>query len=700
MLLTIAVALLLGAAPFARAQCTPGPLASFGLLNPVHGNPEYYVDTSGLTLALCLDTNGLCLLELPNPAAPVSFPDNFSDENFYWAGEAHMGGPNGETFLLVLAIEQAYQNEAVVLGDEFVFARVRIRGDNLVPGGAYTFMHPYGTDMLEADALGQVRFSEDIGNPIPAAVDPGTLRFVGPTDPPARVNPYLVWDPSVPPAPPAGYVGDPNVLHTVVGSPCGTNLFKAEGPGLPAGGVQTDLFSVMGKIAVFCGNGSVEAGEGEQCDDGNTVGGDCCDATCQFEAAASPCEDGSRCTVGDSCNSTGTCVAGASVMCTAPNLCTNSSCNPSTGACVNTPVVCTDGDVCTADTCNPATGCAFANHPCPTASIVADTSVREKSASSNFGASTLLEVDGDSPKWAFLRANVSGLLGRPIAGATLRMRTASGSDAASNSGGRVHAATCAWAENLMTWNTRPPIGGPALDTKGAVTPNQMVDFNVTSAVVSDGAVCFGLDSLSSDGVDYNSREATSGKPELILQLGCACGAPAPTTTTSTAPPTTVATTSTTSTTVAAGATATVVADTRTEAKSPNSNFGSSSILSADADSEKDSFIKITASGLAGPRAATLRMTVANVSRAGSDSGGRIETVNCALWNENTTTFSNQPALAYTGVSQGPVSQGNTVDFAVTLVNGMNCFAITSASADGVDYNSREASSGQPQVLLP
>lgn len=46
---------------------------------------------------------------------------------------------------------------------------------------------------------------------------------------------------------------------------------------------------------------------GEQCDDGNTVGGDCCSATCQFEPSGSPCEDGLVCTSG-ACDGSGTCV--------------------------------------------------------------------------------------------------------------------------------------------------------------------------------------------------------------------------------------------------------------------------------------------------------------------------------------------------------------------------------------------------------
>src|SRR5205823_14922518 len=67
----------------------------------------------------------------------------------------------------------------------------------------------------------------------------------------------LQWN-TTPPAPPAGFIGDPAILHPIAGSPCGTNFCRVEGTGLPAGGVQTNLWSVLGKKASVCGNGMVE----------------------------------------------------------------------------------------------------------------------------------------------------------------------------------------------------------------------------------------------------------------------------------------------------------------------------------------------------------------------------------------------------------------------------------------------------------
>ena len=44
-----------------------------------------------------------------------------------------------------------------------VFARIRCRIVGATPGGTYTFTHPYGVDVVQADGLGLVNFTEDVG---------------------------------------------------------------------------------------------------------------------------------------------------------------------------------------------------------------------------------------------------------------------------------------------------------------------------------------------------------------------------------------------------------------------------------------------------------------------------------------------------------------------------------------------------------
>jgi cysteine-rich repeat protein len=74
---------------------------------------------------------------------------------------------------------------------------------------------------------------------------------------------------------------------------------------------------------VACGDNQVDPGE--QCDDGNIVGGDCCSPTCAFEALDAPCgDDGQGCTL-DKCDGAGTCTHPLAAM--------GAICRPVSGTC-------------------------------------------------------------------------------------------------------------------------------------------------------------------------------------------------------------------------------------------------------------------------------------------------------------------------------------------------------------------------------
>lgn len=85
-----------------------------------------------------------------------------------------------------------------------------------------------------------------------------------------------------------------------------------------------------------CGDGILDPGE--QCDDGNNQDGDCCSATCQFESAGSPCNDGNQCTDPDVCDGAGKCVGGP-------------------------PVICPDFQCQQTPGCDPFLGCAYSQQP-------------------------------------------------------------------------------------------------------------------------------------------------------------------------------------------------------------------------------------------------------------------------------------------------------------------------------------------------
>jgi hypothetical protein len=245
------------------------PNRQVGPIDPRIGFPLWYQDEQGLRLALCLDTNGLCLAEIPNPAAAPSVTDtnmNFPGEAFWWAAEAEINLPSGGRARLVLAKEAAFNTEDATVGNQITFSRVRIRVDGLTPGATYTITHPYGVATLVADGdgLAALTFDPDGGTIVAARggggdpegeIDTTEDIGIGPSDfreaLKGRFSTYLRWDPAFAPAAPAGYIGDPNVDHRVIGSPFNTNFFRVAGPNVGGTGVnsiQTLLFSVQGKI--------------------------------------------------------------------------------------------------------------------------------------------------------------------------------------------------------------------------------------------------------------------------------------------------------------------------------------------------------------------------------------------------------------------------------------------------------------------
>jgi cysteine-rich repeat protein len=100
------------------------------------------------------------------------------------------------------------------------------------------------------------------------------------------------------------------------------------------GGVDTAAVDFI-SIKVFyslCGDGIV--GLSEQCDDGNTLNGDCCSSTCHFESMGSPCPDGNLCNGNETCNGAGVCLPGMPPNCDDNDDCTQDSCDPLQG-CIN-----------------------------------------------------------------------------------------------------------------------------------------------------------------------------------------------------------------------------------------------------------------------------------------------------------------------------------------------------------------------------
>src|SRR5438093_3104284 len=151
-----------------------------------------------------------------------------------------------------------------------------------------------------------------------------------------------------------------------------------------------------------------------------------------------------------------------------------------------------------------------------TFSSTADTYVDSGSATTNFNSSTILRADASAVRITYLRFAVTGVGGRQVQHARLRL----GVNAASPAGGTVHLiSNNTWNEATVTYNTRPAVDGPGLQTLGAVTAGAAVEFTLDGAITADGVYDLAIDSTSSSAVGYNSSLATSGqKPQLVLTV--------------------------------------------------------------------------------------------------------------------------------------------------------------------------------------
>ena len=94
----------------------------------------------------------------------------------------------------------------------------------------------------------------------------------------------------------------------------------------------------------------------------------------------------------------------------------------------------------------------------------ADTYVDSASPSSTHGRSTGMNADASPQRQSLIRFRVSGLAGRQVTGAKLRLHQVD----ASASGGRVFSMSATtWSESV-SWNARPAIDGSMLASFGSV----------------------------------------------------------------------------------------------------------------------------------------------------------------------------------------------------------------------------------------
>ena len=118
---------------------------------------------------------------------------------------------------------------------------------------------------------------------------------------------------------------------------------------------------------------------------------------------------------------------------------------------------------------------------------VADSYVDANVPTSNFNNDATLRANASPMRIAYLRFAVSGVSGRAVQKARLRLGVASNSGAPSDVGGTIHRITnTTWDEATLTFNNRPSMDGAGIQTLGPVALNEVVEFNLDATSLPTG----------------------------------------------------------------------------------------------------------------------------------------------------------------------------------------------------------------------
>jgi|GEM_PF-1097279 len=332
---------------------------------------------------------------------------------------------------------------------------------------------------------------------------------------------------------------------------------------------------------------------------------------------------------------------------------------------------------------------------------VADAYVAGDVTTTNYGRSATLKADGSPDYHSYLRFNVSDSVGT-VTNATLRLYTTS-SSATGYQVKRVN--DQAWEEGTITYANAPAVGS-LIGSSGSFASGNWTSVNVTSLISGNGTFDLTVSTTSSTIMNFNSRDATSNQPQLIIQTSTNAMTPTPSRTpTSAITPTVTRTLTATPTAGTSGTlTFTAVADARVVQASPTTNYGTATTLQADGDTgaAQTSFMRFTTSGISGSiQSVKLRVFCTTNGTA----NGPATYLADSNWVESGTggiTWNTQPALL-SGVvdNKGTIAASAWVEYDVTSLvtdNNTYTFALVADSNDGVVFSSREGTT-PPQLVV-
>ena len=96
-------------------------------------------------------------------------------------------------------------------------------------------------------------------------------------------------------------------------------------------------------------------------------------------------------------------------------------------------------------------------------------------------------------------------------------------------GGEFHrVADTTWNETGVNWNTAPPADANILATLSKVVAGTWYEVDITSLITGDGTYSLKMNSTSSDGAYYSTKEGTPGfAPQLLIVSNFGASTPTP-----------------------------------------------------------------------------------------------------------------------------------------------------------------------------
>lgn len=149
---------------------------------------------------------------------------------------------------------------------------------------------------------------------------------------------------------------------------------------------------------------------------------------------------------------------------------------------------------------------------------IADTYVAADKATTNFGSSKGLYIDGKPVKISYIKFDLSPFAGRTLLSAKLQIRTTSGIFSGSPNSQIVKVVNDTnWNELTLNYNSRPALSA-VLGNITKTASNTIYQVTLDPQVLQPkfgGLFSLGIDSTGGDAMYFNSRETTE-KPQLIL----------------------------------------------------------------------------------------------------------------------------------------------------------------------------------------